>query len=84
MNTLIDSIDIEKQMSWNDFYTLFSVLKVKLTSEEEIELKEFYFKMYELFITNGTDPKTSWIAVKNIFIVKKGPELVKRMEDGVH
>jgi len=74
----IDLVDVKIKMSFEDFFILFSNLP--LNEKEKLELKDYY-TIYELFISNGVEPETSWVATKNIFIVKKGPEIQKRMSN---
>jgi len=71
-----DDIDVTKPMLFDDFWILFSHLP--LTDEEKISLKTEYFVMYELFLNNNVAPETAWLAIRNIFVMKMGDELMKR------
>ena len=71
-----DDVDVTKPMSFDDFWLLFYHLP--LTDEEKISLKTEYFVMYELFLKNDVAPETAWLAVRNVFVMKMGDEMIKR------
>ena len=58
-----------EKMNQNEFLILFSHLPLK--PEETIRLKTEYWGMYEKFLEIDVDPKTSWLAVRNIFSLKE-------------
>ena len=64
----IEELDIDTPLLLEEFLLLFSHLP--LTDEEKRELNEVYFKMYITFLEAETSPKDSWLATKNIFIIK--------------
>jgi len=62
-----------------EFMTLFSHLPL---NDSEIEdLKTNYWEIYKTFLGNGTDPKTSWLAVRNIFAFKN-QQIAERIKNG--
>jgi len=65
----IEEINVNEKLSSDDFLTLFK--QVELNVEEQEELKTDYYKMYELFLDSNVSPVSAWVAVRNIFIVKK-------------
>ena len=63
-----EEIDVKSPLSVEDFCTLFDQLP--LNEVEKISVKDEYFKMYTTFIQADVKPESSWIAIRNIFIVK--------------
>ena len=63
----IEEINIETKMSEDDFKVLFSNLP--LNEEEQASLTEYY-QIYAAFINASVSPQDSWIATRNIFIMK--------------
>jgi hypothetical protein len=63
-----DEIDPCEFLALEDFKNLFSPLP--LLDSEISELSIGYYPMYTKFIEVGVSPKDSWLAVRNIFIVK--------------
>ena len=68
MKTLAE-IDPTLRMSKEDFVTLFNHLP--LLEDEKSRLKTDYFKIYETFLDNDTEPTDAWLATRNIFIMKE-------------
>ncbi len=64
---LIDQINIEAKISLDEFKLLFSPLNL---NDDILDRLDEYYKMYELFIDSSVNPKTSWLSVRNIWIVK--------------
>lgn len=66
MKTL-NEINVEQKLSLEDFCTLFMQLPL---NENEINELSNYYKMYELFISSNVFPKDSWVAIRNMYIIK--------------
>lgn len=64
-----------EKMNQDEFLTLFSHLPLK--PEEIIRLETEYWGMYEKFLDTNVDPKTSWLAVRNVFCLKE-PQIAQR------
>ena len=63
-----ESIDPTRLMNKEDFMFLYNHLP--LNDSEKSALETEYFPAYEKFIEAGVDPKTSWLATRNLFINK--------------
>lgn len=75
----LEEIDITKPISKEDFYTIFES-QLPLNQEEKIKIKESYFPLYIMFITNGVEPAQAFDATKNIFYSQE-TQLKKRLEN---
>jgi len=78
-----EKIDPTKKLTKKDFETLFSHLPLNLYEKER--LRSEYWPAYEKFIEAGVDPKTSWIATKNLFVKKESQigERIKQTYDEI-
>lgn len=74
-----DEINPSKILTFEDFNLLFSPLP--LNEEEKRALPE-YFQMYTTFLSADVSPKNSWIATRNVFIVKNA-QIGERMYTSV-
>ena len=72
----IEEIDVvNEHLNFEDFSTLFKDLP--LTKEERLELVD-YFKMYKTFLGSGVNPENSWVATKNLYVIKN-PQISERI-----
>ena len=65
----ISEINPKLQMSKEDFIVLF--LHLPLVADEKARLESDYFKMYQTFLENETEPIDAWLATRNIFLMKE-------------
>jgi len=72
-----DEINVCEKLSLEDFLVLFEHLP--LTKEEKSELNESYYPMYKSFLDAEVEPKESWIAIRNIFVIKN-KQIARRLE----
>ena len=70
-----EEIDPTKTLELEDFITLFS--RLPLDEEEHRSLGEYY-QMYETFLKADVSPENSWVATRNVFIVKN-PKIGERI-----
>jgi hypothetical protein len=63
----IEQIDITQPIDKEEFCLIFEA-QLPLNELEKRKLREEYFAMYALFVTNGTAPAYSFEATKNVFL----------------
>ena len=73
-----EEIDPHEFLIKEDFVKLFSPLP--LLDNEMLELQNEYYSIYTKFIEGGVNPETSWLATRNIFIVKNN-QIKQRLEE---
>jgi hypothetical protein len=76
MNT-IEQIDVNTEMTADDFCTLFEQLP--LNDEERKSIREGDYAVYKAFLAAGVKPVDAWVAARNIFAVKN-QQIKERME----
>jgi hypothetical protein len=67
----LEKINVQLPLSIEDFIAIFDHIQVPLTQEEKDRVKNEYFQMYTLFLSNETVPETAFIAVRNLFALKE-------------
>jgi hypothetical protein len=72
-----DEINVYEKLSLEDFLVLFAHLP--LTEEEKSDLNESYYPMYQSFLDAEVEPRESWIAIRNIFVIKN-KQIARRLE----
>ena len=70
-------IDPNVKLTRDQFCEIFEQLP--LTEEERAGVRETYWEMYAVFLENGVEPRTAWLATRNVFIAKE-PQIGERME----
>jgi hypothetical protein len=76
MRTL-EQIDITQAIDKEEFYMIFET-QLPLNDGEKKKLREEYFPLYAMFITQGgVPPATSFEATKNVFL-SQHPEIKER------
>jgi len=63
----IEQIDITQPIEKEEFCLIFES-QLPLNDLEKRDLREKYFLMYALFVTNGIDPAKAFQATKNTFL----------------
>lgn len=66
MRTL-EQIDITQPIDKEEFCMIFES-QLPLNEMEKKKLRDEYFSMYALFVTNGVNPAMSFEATKNVFL----------------
>ena len=72
-----EEINPRELLTVDDFLTLFE--KAPLNEEEKLDLKGFYFPMYETFVQSDVTPENAWLAVRNVFVMKN-PQITDRIK----
>jgi hypothetical protein len=63
----IEQIDITQPIDKEEFCMLFET-QLPLNDVEKAKLRNEYFSMYALFVTNEITPAASFEATKNVFL----------------
>ena len=63
----IEQIDITQPIDKEEFCMIFET-QLPLNDIEKTKLRNEYFSMYALFVTNGIQPAHAFEATKNVFL----------------
>ena len=80
MNEAVKKVDINTELTKTDFLTLF-VGQLPLEKAEIQKLIDVYFPVYSKFISSGVGPKTSWVAIRNLFVAQE-TQIAERIKNG--
>jgi len=70
-----EEINVNEPLPIEDFTTLFS--RLPLSDTETHQITEELYPIYQRFLECGVIAEEAWIAVKNIFVLKKQVEEAK-------
>ncbi|HPI81884.1 MAG TPA: hypothetical protein PK122_01485 [Candidatus Paceibacterota bacterium] len=80
MNKAIEQIDVNTELSKEDFLTLF-IGQLPLKEEEIQKVADVYYPTYTTFVSSGVEPRDSWVAIRNLFISQE-TQIGERIKNG--
>jgi len=66
-----DEINVEEALNEEDFATLLNASALNASEKKNVPI---FFKLYCQFLEAGTQPMQSWIAIKNIILLKRAQD----------
>jgi hypothetical protein len=73
-----NEIDVFQELSYEDFQILFNGQQLPLNESEKLSIEKEYYPMYKMFFDAGVGAEGSWLAIRNLFIMKNS-QIAKRI-----
>jgi len=80
MNKAVEQIDVNTELSKEDFLTLF-IGQLPLKEEEIQKVADLYYPTYTIFVSSGVNHYDSWVAIRNLFISQE-IQIGERIKNG--